>query len=175
MDDDLDSRPWLTLTEAAAASGKHIAALRALVRRRRIPARKGNNGQWLVQVAVPPGPAKFIDGQAADPAEIMNGHAVALAESDDGPAMARAAVAAHGELVDELRNRISGLEDLLEAERTELKAERRAHLEARDRAATAEGRAQSYLESLQDLATRLDVAHAELALARRSWWRRLFG
>jgi hypothetical protein len=169
MDDDLDSRPWLTLTEAAAASGKHIAALRALVRRRRIPARKGNNGQWLVQVAVLPNPAKFIDSQAADPAEIMNGHAIALAENDDGRATARAA---HGELIDELRNRISGLEDLLEAERTELKAERRAHLEAAMRAATAEGRSQSYLESLQDLATRLDVVHAELALARRPWWRR---
>jgi hypothetical protein len=43
-------QPWLSLSEAAARSGRHIGALRSLARRGRIPARKGNGGQWLVQL-----------------------------------------------------------------------------------------------------------------------------
>jgi hypothetical protein len=41
--------PWITLSEAAERTGRHIDALRSLVRRKRLPARKGNGGQWLVQ------------------------------------------------------------------------------------------------------------------------------
>jgi hypothetical protein len=41
---------WLTLHQASAQSGRHIGALRSLVRRSRIPARKSNRGQWLVQL-----------------------------------------------------------------------------------------------------------------------------
>ena len=48
--DDAASRPWLTLSQASAQSGRHIGALRSMVRRERIPARKGNRGQWLVQL-----------------------------------------------------------------------------------------------------------------------------
>lgn len=47
---DADGRPWLTLSEGAAKSGRHIGALRSLVRRGRISARKGNGGQWLIQL-----------------------------------------------------------------------------------------------------------------------------
>jgi hypothetical protein len=47
---DAGDRPWLTLSEAAERSGRHIGALRSLVRRKRIPARKGNAGAWLVQL-----------------------------------------------------------------------------------------------------------------------------
>src|SRR5690349_20224375 len=42
--------PWLTLSEAAARSGRHIDALRALARRGRLERRKGNAGQWLVRL-----------------------------------------------------------------------------------------------------------------------------
>ena len=56
--DDAAGRPWLTLSQAAAQSGRHIGALRSMVRRERIPARKGNRGQWLVQLP---------DELAADP------------------------------------------------------------------------------------------------------------
>ena len=49
-----DRTPWLSLTEAAAQTGRHIDALRSLVRRGRLPARKSNNGQWMVQI--PSGP-----------------------------------------------------------------------------------------------------------------------
>jgi hypothetical protein len=44
------SAPWVTLSEAASQTGRHVDAIRSLVRRRRLPARKGNGGQWLVQI-----------------------------------------------------------------------------------------------------------------------------
>jgi hypothetical protein len=49
-DDAAADRPWLSLSEAATRSGRHIGALRSLARRGRISARKGNGGQWLVQL-----------------------------------------------------------------------------------------------------------------------------
>ena len=45
-----DAAPWMTLSDAAERTGRHIDALRSLVRRKRLPARKGNGGQWLVQL-----------------------------------------------------------------------------------------------------------------------------
>ncbi len=45
-----EQRPWLTLAEASRVTGQSPDALRALIRRDRLPARKGNAGQWLVQV-----------------------------------------------------------------------------------------------------------------------------
>jgi hypothetical protein len=45
-----DTAPWMPLSEAAERSGRHIDALRSLVRRKRLPAKKGNAGQWLVQL-----------------------------------------------------------------------------------------------------------------------------
>ncbi len=44
------SAPWVTLSEAASRTGRHIDALRSLVRRHKLPARKNNAGQWLVQM-----------------------------------------------------------------------------------------------------------------------------
>ena len=45
-----DEEPWLSLSEAAQRSGLAREAIRAKARRGRIPARKGNNGQILVQL-----------------------------------------------------------------------------------------------------------------------------
>jgi hypothetical protein len=42
--------PWLTLAEASARTGRHIDALRTMVRRGKLERRKGNAGQWLVQL-----------------------------------------------------------------------------------------------------------------------------
>jgi chromosome segregation ATPase len=171
-------QPWLTLTEAAAASGRHIDALRALVRRRRIVARKGNQGQWLVQLpeSAPGSDSGSDSGGLATALGTDSGRTAAAPGSDSGMpwavaeleadlAEARAAQASAEAMVAELRR-------ALEHERTQHQTERHAHLEAATRAAIAEGRAQSYLESLQDLATRLDRAEARLAM---SWWRRMFG
>jgi hypothetical protein len=45
--------PWLTLAEASARTGRHIDALRTMVRRGKLERQKGNAGQWLVKL--PPG------------------------------------------------------------------------------------------------------------------------
>jgi hypothetical protein len=42
--------PWLTLAEAAERTGRHIDALRTMVRRGKLERRKGNSGQWLVRL-----------------------------------------------------------------------------------------------------------------------------
>jgi K+-transporting ATPase c subunit len=42
--------PWLSLAEAGRRTGRHPDALRAMIRRGRLTGRKGNAGQWLVQV-----------------------------------------------------------------------------------------------------------------------------
>src|SRR3954454_7447284 len=45
-----EAEPWVTLSEAASRTGRHVDAVRSLVRRRKLPARKNNAGQWLVQL-----------------------------------------------------------------------------------------------------------------------------
>src|SRR3954452_7850208 len=47
---DVDERPWLTLSEAAGASGLDREAVRPRARRGLIPRRRDNRGQWLVQL-----------------------------------------------------------------------------------------------------------------------------
>jgi hypothetical protein len=46
-----ETAPWVTLSEAASRTGRHIDAVRSLVRRRKLPARKNNAGQWMVQLS----------------------------------------------------------------------------------------------------------------------------
>jgi hypothetical protein len=45
-----ESLPWLTISDAARQTGRNLDAMRALVRRGRLPRRKGNRGEWLVQL-----------------------------------------------------------------------------------------------------------------------------
>src|SRR5687767_1231793 len=73
-----EEQPWLTLSEAASRDGRHIDALRSLVRRRKLPARKGNNGQWLVQL---PASADAAD-LAKDTADLANGLATDTAVTE---------------------------------------------------------------------------------------------
>src|SRR4051794_41153721 len=47
-----EAEPWVTLSEAASRTGRHVDAVRSLVRRRKLSARKNNAGQWMVQVPV---------------------------------------------------------------------------------------------------------------------------
>src|SRR4051812_19892067 len=44
--------PYMTLAEAAAATGKHPEALRGKARRGSIPAIRGNDGTWRIQVPI---------------------------------------------------------------------------------------------------------------------------
>ena len=62
MSSTADELPWLTISEAAERSGRKIDAMRALVRRGRVPRRKGNNGAWLVQL---PGTLSQTDRDSA--------------------------------------------------------------------------------------------------------------
>jgi hypothetical protein len=60
--------PWLPLSEAARRLGRHPDGIRSMIRRGRVNGRKGNAGQWLVQVPT-----------ESDP--VSNGHDSGVAES----------------------------------------------------------------------------------------------
>ncbi len=64
---DPDDAPWLSLTEASQRTGRHVIALRSMVRRDRIESRKGNHGQWLVRL--PAELRKMLDALRAELAE----------------------------------------------------------------------------------------------------------
>src|SRR5918998_5576972 len=55
--------PMVPLAEAAALSGKHPEALRSMVRRGQLPARRDNRKGWLVAV---PQPVESEGGPVAD-------------------------------------------------------------------------------------------------------------
>src|SRR5215217_5279593 len=57
-------RPWLTLTEAASRTSRHIDAIRAMARRGKLERRKGNAGQWLVRLpeSMPQSSARAAQG-----------------------------------------------------------------------------------------------------------------
>jgi hypothetical protein len=58
-----DGLSWLPLLEAAMRLGKSTDAVRSLIRRDRVPTRKGNDGRLLVGVPT-------VDGQATDGASM---------------------------------------------------------------------------------------------------------
>ena len=114
-----DEAPWLTITEASARSGRHVDALRAMVRRGRIEARRGNRGQWLVR---PPEAMPETEHDEAEAlaelrdevaelrvtlaraeAEAASAKAVAQAQVASTKAAAAAEIAAKDALVAELR------------------------------------------------------------------------
>ena len=135
-----DGLSWLPLLEAAMRLGKSTDATRSMIRRDRLPTRKGNDGRLLV--GVPP-----ADGQATD------GLPTVIAQSADGQTTAdlRWALEEVREELMEVREQLAGTKASLEAAETIRKAETGA---------------------LRELADRLT---AELAEARRPWWRRLLG
>jgi hypothetical protein len=45
-----DDRPLVSLTEAAAATGRHPEALRGMLRRGRLTGVRGNDRKWLVRL-----------------------------------------------------------------------------------------------------------------------------
>jgi hypothetical protein len=94
-----DGLTWLPLQEAATRLGKSSDAVRSLVRRDRLTARKGNNGGLLV--AVP-----------TDLDQSGNGHATAADRQGDG------------QLTAELRDTIAELQaEVLEARVAQARAE----------------------------------------------------
>jgi hypothetical protein len=149
---DAGERPWLTLSEAAARSGRHIGALRSLVRRGRLPARKGNGGAWLVQLP---------DDPMAEP-EVSSGSSIGSTSGD--------AVAELMAEVAELREQLARAEVEREAARAVATAEITA---AKDRTAAqvaaAEAARKAELAAFERLVQELKTMLAE---ARRPWWRR---
>jgi hypothetical protein len=99
-----EAAPWISLSEAAERTGRHIDALRSLVRRKRIPARKENGGQWLVQLPAEPlrqtdkvtdlGNDEVVAGLMAEMTELREALAKAEAEAQAARDIAGARFAA---------------------------------------------------------------------------------
>lgn len=140
--------PWLTLAEASARTGRHIDALRTMVRRGKLERQKGNAGQWLIKLPT--------DG---------------LTRSDRGDDLAVDPDLT--EVVAELREEVTELRVALaraEAGHDAMLAQARAEGDAR--AARAEAEAEAEAVAQRELAAELRKL---LDDARRPWWRRWVG
>ena len=114
--------PWVSLAEAARRLGRNPDGLRAAIRRGTLKARKGNGGQWLVQV--PAGvPTESDSADDRDAAGQLAALREELAESRVAAARAEAErdslAAAHARE----RDSLSGVVADLRAERDRLAAE----------------------------------------------------
>jgi hypothetical protein len=159
----------VTVSEAARLLGKSTDAVRSALRRGTIEGYRDNSGEWRIPGLVAAGPS--VDRQPPSSTVELDFLRQELRQASDRQATVAELEVKLARMEGEavvMRERVAALEAHLERERAN-------HLEAATRATNAEGKSTAYLESLQDLATRLDVAHAELALSRRSWWRRMFG
>jgi uncharacterized coiled-coil protein SlyX len=171
MSDTGDDGPWLTISEAAERTGRKLDAMRALVRRGRLPRKKGNRGEWLVQI----------------PGAVMR---PALGPDSDSDLDHALDGASDSELA-ALREQVADLRvGLARAEERAVAAERLASVEiaARDQLVTelrgALVRERELGGEMRDLLRRLTTKfdereqqicalRAELAAARRPWWRRM--
>ena len=70
-----DDRPLVSLTEAAAATGRHPEALRGMLRRGRLTGVRGNDRKWLVRL-----PADLVAGQQPADGQLSAGWAEDLAD-----------------------------------------------------------------------------------------------
>jgi hypothetical protein len=145
----------LPLLEAAQRMGKSTEAVRALIRRGRIEAVRGNDGRLLV--AVPSELVPSDDRSSPNDRPDSDQLARVLAEREEALAEA-----------DQLRERAHEAELAAASAKAELKV----RLEQLDglKAELAVRR-----EQLDALSAEAATIRAELAEARRPWWRRLIG
>ena len=159
---DVPPDTWLTLTEAAARTGHTRDAIRQRIRRRSLPATKGNDGQLRVQARdladLPP-----PDMSADDPGQPAN------VTPDATPGVLLATLADLRTTVDDLRTTLAATLDKARAD----------HLADHGRAERAEAQAAAEATRANTLEVRLAVAEAALAEARTPWavrviraWRR---
>ena len=159
---DVPPDTWLTLTEAAARTGHTRDAIRQRIRRRSLPATKGNDGQLRVQardLADLPPPDMSVD----DPGQPAN------VTPDAAPDVLPATL-------DDLRTTVDDLRTTLAATLDKSRAD---HLADHGRAERAEAKAAAEATRANTLEVRLAVAEAALAEARTPWairviraWRR---
>jgi hypothetical protein len=188
-------RPWLTLTEAASRTSRHIDAIRAMTRRGKLERRKGNAGQWLVRLpesvpeslaraglvadsgnalgTVPPG----MGGDSAmaealsELREELADLRVALAEAKGEADAAKRIAAAEVEAMREQLDAGIAARDMVIAGLKDTVTYERARtelLESAERAHAAD------VAAIRKLAADLQkmLAEAQVAIeARRSWWR----
>jgi hypothetical protein len=144
--------PLVTLAEAAAATGRPKEALRAMIRRGKLEAIRGNDGRFLVRL-----PSDISLQPRSQP---HRGRAAERAADDHATAASRTAE----------------LEDTAEEWRAAAEEARLAAAVAaaeRDAAkAAAAAEIGALRETVADLRGRLDRAEARLAAP---WWRRLLG
>lgn len=127
----------LPISEAAPRLRLHPSALRSRIRRGVMEARRGNAGQFLVEVPADAQPAPDTPMASAE---------------------------------DELALENDALRRELEAARLALV---RAEGERDTAAATADARVEAAERLIAELRAMLEANRAELAEARRPWWRRL--
>ena len=160
---------WLTLAQAAIATGRPAEALRAMARRGRLPTMKGNDGRMLVQltseleVGRQPAAADLAAGQRVGQESAVAGQTADLAGRQ--PA---AADPAAGQMA-ELETKVAGLEEIVAELRDEV-------LEARVAQARAEAERDGIRIAAEAEKSAIAVVVAELKAqlehSRRSWWRR---
>ena len=115
--EDDDQRPMLPLAEAAERMGRHPEALRSLIRRGKLAARKANAGGWLVAVddREPTGALAADDRGLADAlaelkeevAELRDRATRAEVDADRAREVAEVKVAAAERIIDELRAEVA--------------------------------------------------------------------
>ena len=173
-------RPWLTLNEASALSGRHIDGLRALARRGRIERRKNNAGQWVVRLpeSRPRADRGSASGAALGMSATGQGSDAVMPQAAQGGALG--ADSGMSEALAELREEVAELRVALA--KAEMRAESitavaKGEVEAAKRVAAAE--VEGMREQLEaGVAARnavIEELRAMLADARRPWWRRLVG
>src|SRR3954465_496530 len=84
---DLPVTPLMTLSEAAAATGRQPESIRTLIRRGKIQGRKGNDGRWLVEV--PAAMRRQADDRSATTTVVARDRPVADPPTDVGRAVDR--------------------------------------------------------------------------------------
>jgi len=136
--------PWLTLSEAAARTGRHIDALRAMARRGKLERQRGNRGEWLVRLPE------------------------SLPQLDSGVALGDDSGAA--DVLAELRDEVTELRVALARAETQAEAAKAvaaAEVEAVRRQTAAELEAKEVV--IAELRARADRLEAAFAEARRPW------
>src|SRR3954451_14853845 len=154
--------PLMTLSEAAAATGRQPESIRTLIRRGKIRARKGNDGRWLVEVRAE------MRGQPDDRSAgaATTGHDRAVGELLTG------ADRAVDRSVEYLSARVADLEVVA----VELRLDAEHWRERAEQEALARARAEGRIEAVERTHAAETAALRELiAELRRPWWRRLMG